>query len=144
MGINIAILASGSGTNAEQIIRHFQENSEINVRVVMSNKPDAYVLERAAKHGIEQVTFTKSEFQNPEFTNVLDAYQTDFIVLAGFLWKVPEFIIHTWKDKIINIHPALLPKYGGKGMYGMNVTRGSRRSEGKRIRYHHSSGQRKL
>ncbi|MDH5412578.1 MAG: phosphoribosylglycinamide formyltransferase [Flavobacteriaceae bacterium] len=117
----IAIFASGSGTNAENIIRYFQKNPVAIVVLVLSNKKDAKVLERAKKHNIKSLSFNKNQFiEENEVLNILKN-EADFIVLAGFLLKVPEKIIKAFPQKIINIHPALLPKYGGKGMYGMHV-----------------------
>ncbi|MFI2741550.1 phosphoribosylglycinamide formyltransferase [Zhouia sp. PK063] len=118
----IAILASGSGTNAENIINYFKNNHNITIEIVLSNKKEALVLDRAKQHGISAMAFSRASFY--EKTHVLDLLKSinpDVIVLAGFLWKMPENIITSFPDKIINIHPALLPKYGGKGMYGMNV-----------------------
>lgn len=117
----IAIFASGSGTNAENIIRYFQKNDKITVVRVLSNKKDAKVLERAEKLNVSTLYFNKNDFNvDNTVLNVLQK-EADFIVLAGFLWKVPEAIIKAFPNKIVNIHPALLPKYGGKGMYGMHV-----------------------
>jgi phosphoribosylglycinamide formyltransferase-1 len=119
---NIAILASGSGTNAERIIKYFKESSEVSVRILLSNKPDAYVLTRAENHNIPTYVFTRDEFyKSNQVINLLEENEIDWIVLAGFLWLVPQTFIASFKGKIINIHPALLPKYGGKGMYGMHV-----------------------
>lgn len=116
----IIILASGSGTNAENIIKYFKNSETIEVVKVLSNNKDAKVLERAKKLNISCDYFTKSEFENSdEFIKSLKV--ADYIILAGFLWKIPSKIIKVFPDKIINIHPALLPKYGGKGMYGMRV-----------------------
>lgn len=118
----IAIFASGSGSNAENIIKHFDNDKDIEVSLIVSNKKDAFVHERAKNLHIESVTFSKSDFETTN--NVLDYLKEkniDFIVLAGFLLKVPQNLINTYPHKIINIHPALLPKFGGKGMYGDNV-----------------------
>lgn len=117
----IVILASGSGTNAENIIKYFQKSNVITITQVLSNNKDAKVLERAKQLKISNSSFNKNDFFKTD--NVLETLKrnADFIVLAGFLWKVPEKIINVFKDKIINIHPALLPKYGGKGMYGQHV-----------------------
>lgn len=118
----IAIFASGSGTNAESIIKYFADNKNINVELILSNKPDAYVLERAKKHNIPYTTFTKKELYNSEnVKNLLVDKQIDLIVLAGFLLLIPAYLVETFPNRIINIHPALLPKYGGKGMYGERV-----------------------
>lgn len=120
---NIVIFASGSGSNAETIIRHFQNNSIINVAAIFTNKSDAGVIQRAKNHNIPHHIFSKSEFQDISFLNQLSHYHPDLIILAGFLLKIPEFMVEAYPNKIINIHPALLPKYGGKGMYGINVHR---------------------
>jgi phosphoribosylglycinamide formyltransferase 1 len=118
----IAVFASGSGTNAQNIIEYFSKNNEVDVACILSNKKDAYVLERARKLGIESISFTRDEFYNSEFVlNYIEKRNIDLIVLAGFLWLIPEIIIRSFTGRIINIHPALLPKYGGKGMYGSNV-----------------------
>lgn len=117
----IVILASGSGTNAENIIKYFKNSSYIEVVQVLSNRKTAKVLERATNFGIENWSFNRDDLAvTNKMLNILKE-NADFIILAGFLWKVPDFIIEAFPNKIINIHPALLPKYGGKGMYGMNV-----------------------
>ncbi len=121
MDLNIAIFASGSGTNAEQLVKHFSQVDGINTTVILSNKPEAYVLERAKKLGITATTFSKTEFITPDFLKVLERHEVDYIILAGFLWKIPDYLIQAFENKIINIHPSLLPKYGGKGMYGSHV-----------------------
>jgi phosphoribosylglycinamide formyltransferase-1 len=120
--IKIAILASGSGSNAENIVNYFKGNNAVAIPLIISNKQDAYVHERAKKLNIESVTFSKNDFEATNLVlNRLKENDIDFIVLAGFLLKVPENILRAYPDKIINIHPALLPKHGGKGMYGDNV-----------------------
>lgn len=119
---NIAIFASGGGSNAEAIIQHFKDHQNITVSLIISNKKNAYVLERANHHGIPSIIITRDSFYRSEdILADLKAYQIDLIVLAGFLWLVPEYLIDAYPDHIINIHPALLPKYGGKGMYGHHV-----------------------
>lgn len=119
---NIAIFASGSGTNAENIIRYFRGNNLIKVSLVLSNKNDAYVLERAHRLQVPSEVFLKDDWISGErILAFLRQHCIDFIVLAGFLVRVPEVLLHAYPDKIINIHPALLPKYGGKGMYGDRV-----------------------
>ena len=119
---NIAIFASGSGSNAENIIRYFQENDLIRVALVLSNRSDAYVLERAHRLQVPSEVFLKEDWVSGEqILALLHEYHIDFIVLAGFLVRVPERLLHAYPDKIINIHPALLPKFGGKGMYGDRV-----------------------
>jgi len=122
MSINIALFASGSGSNAENIIRHFETDSRFHFPVIISNKPDAFVHERARKLHIPSVTFPKQDFENGEkILELLKTYNVEAIVLAGFLLKVPTEIVKAYPGKIINIHPALLPKHGGKGMYGDRV-----------------------
>ncbi|MCK9401052.1 MAG: phosphoribosylglycinamide formyltransferase [Bacteroidales bacterium] len=118
----IAVFASGSGTNAQNIAEYFLVVRDIRVSLVLANKPDAFVLERAKKLGIPSLVFTRKEFYESEV--ILDALQRnkiDFIVLAGFLWLIPDYLLKAFSRRIINIHPALLPKYGGKGMYGDKV-----------------------
>ena len=117
----IAILASGSGTNAENIIKYFKDNTLISVVKVLSNKKDAKVLERAERLNINCMNFSRADFFTSDKILKFLKENVDFIVLAGFLWKIPDNIIEAFPNKIINIHPALLPKYGGKGMYGMYV-----------------------
>ena len=118
----IAIFASGSGTNAENIIKYFKKSDEIEVVLVLSNNIDAFVLERASKLNIETAVFSKSEFKESDsIINLLKEKAVDFVILAGFLWLFPKKLVAAFKNKIINIHPALLPSYGGKGMYGMHV-----------------------
>lgn len=118
---NIAILASGSGTNAEAIAKHLEHHSTLNIVLIASNKADAYVLQRAEKLGIESVVFSSSELRDGNLLTVLKNYNIDYIILAGFLLKIPSSLIEAFPNKIVNIHPALLPKYGGKGMYGSYV-----------------------
>lgn len=116
---NIAILASGSGTNAENIINYFSNINSAQVSLVLSNKRQAMVLKRAEAHKIRTVFFEHKEFYiTGKVLRYLSLYKIDFIVLAGFLWLVPESIIDHFAGRIINIHPALLPAYGGKGMFG--------------------------
>lgn len=120
---NIAIFASGSGTNAENIIRYFEENDSVRVALVLSNKSDALVLQRATRLGVPSAVVRKEEW-NGGGVAVLDLLRQcdiEFIVLAGFLLRVPDLVLNAYPDKIVNIHPALLPKYGGKGMYGDRV-----------------------
>ncbi|WP_372793721.1 phosphoribosylglycinamide formyltransferase [Lutibacter sp.] len=117
----IVILASGSGTNAENIIKYFKNSHLISVVQVLSNKKDAKVLERAKRLGVNNSSFNRTDFyMTDEVLNNLKL-NADYVILAGFLWKIPSNIIEAFPNKIINIHPALLPKYGGKGMYGMHV-----------------------
>jgi len=119
---NIAILASGSGSNAEQIIRFFAEDPDVHVVRVLCNKPGAYVLERARKLNVRSILFNRETFYHTE--SVLDELQSasvDLIVLAGFLWMIPDYLLKSFSGRILNIHPALLPDFGGKGMYGIRV-----------------------
>lgn len=118
----IAIFASGSGTNAEAIINYFQDHEDIEIALILSNNPKAYVLQRAANHKIPQFVFTREMFYKEKIVDeVLKSNEIDFVVLAGFMWLIPERFVQNFKNKMVNIHPALLPKYGGKGMYGSHV-----------------------
>ena len=122
MTSKIAVFASGSGSNAENIIHYFSKNGKFEFPVILSNKSDAFIHERAKKLEIPSFTFSRDQFiAGEEILLFLKSYNIDYIVLAGFLLKVPKVLINTFPNKIINIHPALLPKYGGKGMYGDNV-----------------------
>ncbi len=122
--MNIAVFASGSGSNAQQIFEHFKQHSAVKVALLVCNKSDAFVIERARNFGIPVLLITKDDFQNEwVLLSVLKERQIEFIVLAGFLWLIPPFLVKAYPDKIVNIHPALLPQYGGKGMHGMNVHR---------------------
>ena len=119
---NIAILASGSGTNAENILRYFQVKKSASVALVLTNRRDAFVLERARGLGVPYCFFPKDEWgHGGAILSVLEEHGVDFVVLAGFLARVPEAILHVYPGRIINIHPSLLPKFGGKGMYGNRV-----------------------
>ena len=127
---NVAILASGSGSNAENIIQYFKALKalkghkgikDICFPVIVSNKENAYVHERAKKLGVPSYTFCRADFESGKVLEFLKEQQIDFIVLAGFLLKIPENLLQAYPNKIINIHPALLPKFGGKGMYGSHV-----------------------
>ena len=118
----IAIFASGSGSNAENIIRYFSDNKIVKVVLVLSNNSRSGVLVRAKLHNIPTFIFTKNDLNEcSKVHNVLKDYNASMIVLAGFLLKIPLCMIKAYPNSILNIHPALLPKYGGKGMYGMNV-----------------------
>jgi phosphoribosylglycinamide formyltransferase-1 len=119
---NIAIFASGSGTNAENIIRYFSNSKAAQVSLVLSNRREAYVLKRAASLNVRSVFFDRKDlYEKEKVARYLAMYKIDFIVLAGFLWLIPENILNIYEKRIINIHPALLPKHGGKGMYGEKV-----------------------
>jgi phosphoribosylglycinamide formyltransferase-1 len=118
----IVIFASGSGSNAENLIKFFQNSKQANVTLVLSNNPYAKVLDRCKTLKIPALSFNRQAFTGSDVTlNVLKNEQPDLIILAGFLWKFPKHILEHFKSKVINLHPALLPKFGGKGMYGMNV-----------------------
>lgn len=117
----ITVFASGSGTNAENIIKYFNHTKSANIVTVLCNKKDAKVFDRCKKLNVNCIYFTKNDFVNTDNILNLLKRESDFIVLAGFLLKIPEKIVHAFPNKIVNIHPALLPKYGGKGMYGMHV-----------------------
>ena len=120
--MNIAIFASGSGSNAENLIRYFLPSDSITCALVVSNKPDAYVLTRAQLLGVPTAVVTKEQLNNPdEMLPLLRKYDIRFIVLAGFLPLIPDFLVNAYPRCIINLHPALLPKYGGKGMWGHHV-----------------------
>ncbi len=120
--VNIAIFASGSGTNAENLVKYFSAKSSVKVVLIAANSSKAYVLERAKKMNIPSMIFNKEDLcNNNKVLNTLFDLKVDYIILAGFLWLMPKTIIDRYPNRIINIHPALLPKYGGKGMYGMNV-----------------------
>lgn len=118
----IAIFASGSGTNAEEVFKHFKSHPDIEVALLMTNNPEAFALQRAANHNIAAEVFSRAEFKEGErIKSELQKHGITHIVLAGFLWLIPDYLLQLFPDRIINIHPALLPKYGGKGMYGMKV-----------------------
>ncbi|MDO4783129.1 MAG: phosphoribosylglycinamide formyltransferase [Capnocytophaga felis] len=118
----IIIFASGSGSNAERIATYFRENEGIEVSLILSNNPKAGVLERAKRLQIPSIVFDRQAFYHSEIVlDIINNQKPDLIVLAGFLWKFPENIIEKFPNKIVNIHPSLLPKYGGKGMYGSFV-----------------------
>lgn len=119
----ILLFASGTGSNVENIIQFFQESDTVAVTAVFSNNPEAKVLEKAKNYDVPIEVFNRSELNEGVVLDKINQLQPDLIVLAGFLWKMPEAIVAAYPNKIINIHPALLPNYGGKGMYGMNVHR---------------------
>jgi phosphoribosylglycinamide formyltransferase-1 len=118
----IVVFASGSGTNAENIIKYFNQGNLAKVELVLTNNPKAKVLDRCKNLNTSAMSFNRFSFyEQPHVERLLLSIQPDLIVLAGFLWKFPDNLLSLFPNKIINIHPALLPKYGGKGMYGMNV-----------------------
>lgn len=120
--INIAIFVSGGGTNCENLIQYFKEKTWVKTTLVVSNRPDAYALVRAASHNVPTTVVNKAMLNDPDvMLPLLEQYRVDFIVLAGFLPLIPDFLIEAFPRKIINLHPALLPKYGGKGMWGHHV-----------------------
>lgn len=121
---HIAIFASGNGSNAERISDYFKNRDDVEISLILTNNAQAGVLNRAEDIGVESFVFNRKDFvEDAAVDRILEEYKIDFIILAGFLWLIPDFLIHKYPNKIINIHPALLPKYGGKGMYGMNVHR---------------------
>lgn len=117
----VLLFASGTGSNVENIIRYFEKNPNVAIVGVFTNNPNAKVLSKAAQYNIPTLIFNKEELSEGVVLNKIFELKPDLIVLAGFLWKFPGSIIAEYPNKIINIHPALLPKYGGKGMYGMKV-----------------------
>jgi phosphoribosylglycinamide formyltransferase-1 len=119
----IVIFASGSGTNAENIMQNLAATGKGTVVAVFTNNANAKVIERAEKHDVSSVVFSKNELNKGKILQKINDLQPDLIILAGFLLKFPEDIVAAYPDRIINIHPALLPKYGGKGMYGMHIHR---------------------
>jgi phosphoribosylglycinamide formyltransferase-1 len=117
----IAIFASGAGSNAKKIIEHFSSSTKINIALIVCNKPTAGVCSIAKENNIPLLLIEKKKFQEDGYVAELNSHKIDWIVLAGFLWKVPAVLINAYPGRMINIHPALLPNYGGKGMYGNNV-----------------------
>lgn len=120
---NIAIFASGGGSNAEVIIEHFQNSDTAKIALIVSNNSNAYVIERAKNHDIPCVVHSKEDADNGVLVVTLKEFGIDFIVLAGYLKRIHPDLVTNYPNRIVNIHPALLPKFGGKGMYGMNVHR---------------------
>ena len=120
--INVAVFVSGGGTNCENLIRYFQHSETVNIALVVSNKADAYALVRAERFDIPTTVVPKAELNNPDvMMPLMQRYDIQFIVLAGFLPLVPDYLIDAYPRRIINLHPALLPKFGGKGMWGHHV-----------------------
>ncbi len=118
---NIILFASGAGSNVQAIIDFFKDNKEVVPVAIVCNKPEAGVLNIAKAHNIRTILIDRNSFKSEAFVEQLKAFNPSLLVLAGFLWKVPDAVVAAFPDKIINIHPALLPKYGGKGMYGSHV-----------------------
>ena len=116
--MNIAIFASGAGSNAQKIINHFKQSTKVKVALIVCNNPKAGVVQIAALENIPVLLIEKEKFKETGYADEIKKHSTDFIILAGFLWKIPSVLINAFPNKIINIHPALLPAYGGKGMYG--------------------------
>lgn len=118
---SLILFASGQGSNAKAIINYFETNPEVSIDLIVCNNPNAGVIQMAKQEGIPLMLITKNSWTKPDFLNKLVLQKPDLIVLAGFLWKIPTTLVQAFQNKIINLHPALLPKYGGKGMYGMRV-----------------------
>mgnify|MGYP000878499810 CR=1 FL=1 len=118
---SIIAFASGKGSNIQAIINHFKGNNAFNISLIVVNKKDAGAIQIARAHNIPFIIIDRDIFQSVDFLEKIKSLNPTLLVLAGFLWKIPENIVHHFPNKIINIHPALLPKYGGKGMYGINV-----------------------
>lgn len=120
--INLALFASGNGSNVENIVQYFANNDKVNVKLILTNNPKAGVIERMKKYNLPVTIFNKAEFYSMDLiVDLLRQSSIDYIILAGFLWLIPEKIIDAYENKILNIHPALLPAYGGRGMYGHYV-----------------------
>lgn len=117
----LAIFASGGGSNAEKIMEFFSGSEEVSIDLIVSNNSDAGVLSRAEKFGVDTFVHSADQLQNDELTNELLKREIDFVVLAGYLKKISQSLLDAYPNRIVNIHPALLPKFGGKGMYGMNA-----------------------
>ncbi len=120
---NIVLFASGGGSNADKIMSYFSQSKTVKVALVLTNNANAAVIEKARGYGVPVLVFTKEELNNGFVQRYLQAFNPTLIVLAGFLLKFPSGIIEAYPNRVINIHPALLPKYGGKGMYGLHVHR---------------------
>ncbi len=120
--VNVAVFVSGGGTNCENLITYFKDSEQVNIALVISNKADAYALVRAERHGVPTAVVPKVELHDEQkVLSLLRNYDIQFIVLAGFLPLVPDYLINVFPKRIINLHPALLPKFGGKGMWGHHV-----------------------
>jgi len=120
--VNVAVFVSGGGTNCENLITYFKDSEQVNIALVISNKADAYALVRAERHGVPTAVVPKVELHDEQkVLSLLRNYDIQFIVLAGFLPLVPDYLINAFPKRIINLHPALLPKFGGKGMWGHHV-----------------------
>lgn len=117
----LILFASGRGSNVQAIIDYFETNGKAKAALIVCNNPEAGVLEIAARHQIAVQLIDRKSFREPAFTDLLKSYNPSLLVLAGFLWKIPDTVVQAFPDRMINVHPALLPKYGGKGMYGHHV-----------------------
>jgi phosphoribosylglycinamide formyltransferase 1 len=115
---NLAIFASGSGSNAERIVDYFQNSATVNIKLFLTNNPQAGVIERAKRLEVPIRVFDRQEFKSDTIVDLLKENEIDWVILAGFLWLIPKNLVEAFPNKIVNIHPALLPKFGGKGMYG--------------------------
>jgi phosphoribosylglycinamide formyltransferase-1 len=118
---NLVVFASGNGSNAVRLIEYFEHHSDIRVKAIFCNRPDAPVILRARRNMVPCLVFNQKTLGDETILELLDAFQADYIILAGFLLKVPEHVLKRYPDRVLNIHPALLPKHGGKGMYGQHV-----------------------
>ncbi|WP_192821939.1 phosphoribosylglycinamide formyltransferase [Rufibacter sp. LB8] len=118
---NIVIFASGSGSNAQRLLEQFADHPRIQISALFSNNPDAFALQRAQNYGVPTAVFDRATLKAGEVQAQVEAYEPDLIVLAGFLWLLPAAFVQAFPNKIINIHPSLLPKFGGKGMHGQHV-----------------------
>jgi phosphoribosylglycinamide formyltransferase-1 len=119
--VQVAIFASGAGSNTQKIIDHFRKNNFIKISLIVCNKPGAGVLDIADRENVPTLLINREQFFSDGYLDILKKNKIDFIVLAGFLWKIPSALINAYRNKVINIHPALLPKHGGKNMYGSHV-----------------------
>ena len=120
--INVAIFVSGNGTNCANIIRYFKNSKSVKIKIVLSNRPDAFALVRAQQLGVPAIVIDKAQLNSEtKMMEILQSHAIDYIVLAGFLPIIPEFIVKSFPNRIVNIHPSLLPKYGGQGMWGYHV-----------------------
>lgn len=120
--LTIAIFVSGGGTNCENIIEYFKDSESVHIALVVSNRADAFALERARRHEVPTTIISKADLSNPDIVMpLMEHYGIEFIVLAGFLPLIPNYLINAYPRRIVNLHPALLPKFGGKGMYGHHV-----------------------
>ena len=117
----ILLFASGGGSNVRAILEYYRGREDVSFPLIITNNAKAGVIEIAKEYGIDVLLINKSVFQSDVFIDTIDYYQPNLLVLAGFLWKIPDYLIQGYPNKIINIHPSLLPKYGGKGMYGHHV-----------------------